>query len=240
MARPRTKQDLNRMSLQVKLAEKVAIALSTVADGDMRNAEKSGDVLAAVNKNVAKFLVENGFNIDRTVLVRLDYDKDDFTQYKTVDKSWVGKGMVDSEAVEVADTLATTEKNFGLFLPLADCLGAVIYDTKNEVLMVSHLGRHNTEQFGAKKSIEYLMENFGSDPADILIWLSPSAGKENYPLFAFDNRSLREVNVEQFVEAGIKPENITGDDADTTTDDRYYSFSNNQTDQRFAIVAKMV
>jgi hypothetical protein len=232
------------MNDPIKLGDKVIIGLSTVADGDMRNADKTGEALAAVNQNREKFLTRNGFNIDQTALVRLDYDTDDFTRYKVADESWAGRGMLDPDTVGVSDALATTTVNLGLFLPLADCLGAVIYDPKKAVLMVSHLGRHNTEQFGAKKSIEFLQNTFGSDPNDILIWLSPSAGQQNYPLYAFDNRSLRDVNVEHFISVGINLKNIFGDDLDTTTDENYYSHSIAQKSgemvkARFAIVAKI-
>jgi len=72
------------------------------------------------------------------------------------------------------------------------------------------------------------------------IWLSPAAGAKNYPLYKFANQSLREVNISQFVAASVRAENIGGDDIDTTTDENYFSHSQGDRDQRFAIVAKMV
>jgi copper oxidase (laccase) domain-containing protein len=229
----------------IGLGENVIIVLSTISDGDMRIAGKSGDDLTEVYQNINKFLTENNFDANETVLVKADYSSDDFTQYAIVDKTSSGGGMIAGQEVVVADALATTVKNLGLFLPLADCLGAVIYDPEHKVLMVSHLGRHASEQFSAKKSIEFLRQNFKSDPSKILIWLSPSAGKENYPLYAFENLSLRDVNTEHFIEVGVRAENIIGGEKDTTTDENYYSYSealktDESSDKRFAIVAKMV
>jgi len=230
----------------IKFADgKVIIGLSTVADGDIRTVGKAGAVLAKVRQNRDEFLYRVGFAPEQTALVMLDYDSQDFTRYTVIDTKNAGQGIVPDRKVDVADALVTREKELGMFLPLADCLGAVIYDPEREALMVSHLGRHNLEQSGGEKSIEFLVREFGTQPKNLVVWLSPSAGKENYPLFSFDNKSIREVAVEQLTKAGVNPDNIFGEDIDTTVDDNYYSHSVAQRtgkdlNKRFAIVAKMV
>jgi copper oxidase (laccase) domain-containing protein len=129
-------------------------------------------------------------------------------------------------------------------LPLADCIGAVLYDPDTSVLMVSHLGRHNVEQGGGSKSVQYLVKNHDVNPKNLKVWLSPAAGKTNYPLHAFDNRGLHEIATEQLITAGIVPENIDTSRIDTTTDTTYFSHSeflkgHRDTDGRFAVVAVM-
>lgn len=229
----------------ITFADNVIIGLSTVADGDMRTAAKTESELSQVRKNQEAFLARCESTISRTTLVRADYETDDFRRYFVVDDAWAGRGMVANNPVGSADALATNARDLGLFLPLADCLGAVIYDSENGALMVTHLGRHATEQFGAAKSIEFMTQKFGSDPAKIKVWLSPAAGAKNYPLFVFGNRSLRNVNIEQFISAGISQRNISGNGIDTTTDENYFSHSMAQKTgenlgKRFAIVAKLL
>ena len=229
----------------IVLGDGVVIGLSTVADGDMRVYNKEGAELERVRANIAKFLKRAGFSVDRSVLVKLDYSTDDFRKYSRVNASDAGRGISDTGSVDAHDALATAEKDLGLFLPLADCLGAVIFDPEHQVLMVSHLGRHSIEQNGGAESVKYLMREFGSLPGRLLIWLSPSAGKENYPLIKLGGQSIREAVIEQLVGAGVDAENISGDDIDTTVSPDYYSYSQAQKtgkdlNKRFAIVAKIV
>jgi copper oxidase (laccase) domain-containing protein len=155
-----------------------------------------------------------------------------------------GKGIVPGTDIEVYDALMTTQPGIALFLPLADCVGAILYDPTKKVLMVSHLGRHNIEQQGALKSVEYMKDNAGVEPNNLKVWLSPSAGKENYPLFAFDNKSQQDVVLEQLKEAGVSAANIETANVDTTTSEDYFSHSqylkdNSKPNGRFAIVAML-
>jgi hypothetical protein len=218
------------------LADKVLIGLSTVADGDI-DVRKND---AESNQNAQEFLTRNGFDVNNSALVYVTYDRENYTDYAVADETWAGKGMKSDQSVQTVDGLATQAKDLGLFLPLADCLGAVLYDPEHCVLGVTHLGRHATEANGATKFVEFLNHEFDSDPAKLQIWLSPAAGAENYPLYKLDNKSLRVVNIEQFLTAGVKPENITGADIDTTTDENFFSHSSGDICQRFAIVAKII
>ncbi len=218
-------------------ADKVKIALSTVADGDVDVRKRD----PAANRNAREFLQRNGFDIKEVALVRVTYDRESFTDYAAADETWAKKGILgDSATVSPADGVATATQNLGLFLPLADCLGAVIYDPVRDVLAVAHLGRHATEANGVRKTVEFLSEKFDANPADLKIWLSPSAGAENYPLYKFENKSLHTVNTEHFIAAGVRAENIIGLDIDTTRDANYFSHSMGDTDKRFAIVARMI
>jgi copper oxidase (laccase) domain-containing protein len=218
----------------------VSTFTSAAPDGSMKSSDQS---YASVLPNRQKFLEKNKLSIDDTTLVRLTYDGDDYTRYKIVSNKDKGDGM-SREATIVADALVTTTPGHALFLPLADCIGAVIYDPVKNVLMLSHLGRHNLEQFGGTKSIEFLVENFQCSPKDITVWLSPAAGKDNYPLFAFDNRSMHDVATEQLLAASIAKERITNSSVDTTKDKNYFSHSeylkgHRDTDGRFAVVTVM-
>lgn len=202
--------------------------------------DKSNSVIAS-NRNI--FLKKHNINIKHTTRVGVTYQTIDYKKYRNVGKESLGKGMT-TEGTPPADALVTRDKNHALFLPIADCVGTVIFDPIHEILMLSHLGRHSLEQFGGKSSIEFIVNNYNSDPSNLKIWLSPAPGKENYPVFAFNNKSLKKIAIEQLQSAGILLRNIVDNPADTTNDDRYYSHSEylkgkSSEDGRFAIVAMM-
>ena len=173
----------------------------------------------------------------------MNYDSDHFTRYDSVESANPPHAnQIDRHHPN--DALATKKAGIALFLPLADCVGAILYDPIKKVLMVSHLGRHNTEQTGASRSVEYMKNKYQSRPQDILVWLSPAAGSTRYPLHAFENKSLHEVNKEHLIDVGVAPQHIEISGIDTTTDANYHShseFLKGSSDEagRFAIVAMM-
>lgn len=215
------------------------IYTSTIADNSMKVVLGSDEPV--VDANRAVFLNRNGIAPRDTTLVYLTYDGNDYRRYDSVNVEAKGDGIT-RESTIISDGLVVTEPGHALLLPLADCIGAVMHDTVQNILMVSHLGRHNLEQFGGVKSIEYLAAQHGSRPKDITVWLSPAAGRAYYPLFAFDNRSLHDVATEQLLSAGVPPDTIDSSVIDSAEDTRYFSHSQflkgkRETDGRFAVVA---
>ena len=196
---------------------------------------------ATVLPTRSAFLAQHDISPTDTTLVHLTYETTDFCRYLTVESDHKGDGITRYPSF-IADALVATIPGHALFLPLADCIAAVIHDTAQNVLMVSHLGRHNLEQAGGTKSIEYLAATHGCDPQDLTVWLSPAAGSGNYPLFSFDNRSLHSVATEQLVAGGVPRSSIDVSPIDTTTDTHYFSHSQflqgkRTTDGRHAVVA---
>ena len=217
----------------------VVIAMSTLADGSMSKAVDDG----ARKRNRERFLKTQGISLSQSILVHLRYEGDDYCRYYTVGSSQAGDGMTTSSSL-VADALFTRDHKLALFLPVADCIGAVFYDPVQQVLGLAHLGRHNLVQTGAKKIVSYMQQEFGSIPDDIFVWLSPAAGRESYPLYDFNNRSLHEVALGQLTDAGISEENIETDTRDTATDQTLFSHSqflkgNRPSDGRQAVIAMM-
>lgn len=218
----------------------VIAAVSSKANGTMKfGIGKSDEVVN--NRNA--FLKSVGIATDQTTLVKITYDTDDFTKYRIVTEAEKGAGMRGTDATEHADALVTTQPNHALFLPLADCVGAILYDEAHHALMVSHLGRHSVEAQGAARSVEYLKSHCASNPSRIKVWLSPGVGKATYPLRAFEGKGLHEVIVAQLRQAGINEANIENTNINTATSEEYYSHSEhlkgNDEPGRFAIVAMM-
>jgi copper oxidase (laccase) domain-containing protein len=218
----------------------VAAAISSKDDGNMKFGIGS-DV--EVEKNRREFLEKAGLAIDRTTLVSITYDTDNFAKYRIVAADEKTAGMVAKMQIEHADALVTDQPQHALFLPLADCVGAIIYDDEHKVLMVSHIGRHSAEIDGARRSVKFLKDKYGSNPAELKVWLSPGVGKATYPLHRFGGRGLQEVIVTQLIASGVPASNIEASNIDTAASSDYFSHSEylkgNDGQGRFAIVAEM-
>jgi hypothetical protein len=215
------------------------IFTSNRSDGSMGSGQKRGYIKDDQSRTT--FLKKNGINPANTTLNRIKYEGDNYRRYFTLDDSDRGDGIT-RESTIVSDALVVTKPNHAIFLLLADCIGAVLYDSAKNILMVSHLGRRHLEQNGGVESVKYLVKKHGIDPKDLKAWLSPAAGQGSYPLFAFGGRSLHDVAVEQLRSAGVLLENIEVSTIDTTQDENYYSHSQflkgkQVDDGRFAVVA---
>lgn len=200
----------------------LAIGLSTVRDGSMARKGSSGPEEVTLNRR--RFLEKRDMLLEYSVLVQVVYQGNDYCRFHNVDAANAGDGMVSIPTL-VSDALFTRTPGLGLFLPLADCVGAVAYDPINGVLAMIHLGRHNLEQQCGTKAIAYMQQHFGSQPKDIEVFLSPAAGRENYPLFAFENQSLHQVATQQLLAGGIAKDKLTAAPEDTTTHPDYFSHS---------------
>lgn len=220
---------------------KMFVAISNVADGTMK---KTGHINPKiVDENRRQFLKKYHQTPEQAVLVQLDYNSEDFCRYKTIDETSAGDGIAFAPSI-ISDGLVTKTPGLVLFLPLADCVGAVLYDQTQHILMLSHLGRHNLEQNGGQRSVEYLMQEHNINPAHVKLWLSPSAGKDSYPLYQHDHKSLQDVTITQLINAGINKNNIIPSSIDTTKDSRYFSHSefkkgNRAEDGRYVMIAML-
>lgn len=200
------------------------------------------DDVSMIDRNRQAFLQTIESSPEEAVRVQLDYDSHDFCRYSVVDASAKGEGMTRNG--RIADGLVTTCRRLALFLPLGDCIGAILYDSQHNALMLTHLGRHNLEQNGGANSVAYMVARYGTDPSNIEVVLSPAAGSGNYPLYAFMGKGLADVATKQLMAAGVLASHIIWSSVDTTTDRRYFSHSEylkgrRQTDGRFAIVAML-
>lgn len=209
-------------SMDMKQFPELHIAMSTVADGAMTR--PGGVMHNAERDNQRRFLQKNGVDISRVVRVHVNYATNTFKRYRTVSNAQLGRGFT-KPAPDFSDGLSTQEKNIVLFLPLADCIGAVLYDQKHQAMMLSHLGRQNLEQNGGEASVHFMEKTYGTHPEDIVVYLSAAASGLNYPLYAFDNQSLHAVAAKQLHKAGVRKTAITIDGRDTVAHSDLFSHS---------------
>ncbi len=198
------------------------VAISTVANGSMYNRHDPLDIAVINNRRI--FLSGLGIELDQTTRVKTVYEGDDYCRYHEVTLAEGGNGMQDDEVI-VADGLVTREPGHALILPVAECVGAVFYDPDQQILMLSHLGRHSLEHRGGIRSVEFLVQHYNVDPSQVKVWLTPAPGKDVYPIWALNNKGMKEVTFEQLAAAGIAFENIIDNPADSTKDLNYYSYS---------------
>jgi len=93
-----------------------------------------------------------------------------------------GTEIVDADIQSCADGdgLYTNNPEVVLGIALADCCGIMIYDPKKAVIMALHAGWRGALQGIATKGIAILQRQFKSQSSDLLIWLTPCAGKDRY------------------------------------------------------------
>jgi copper oxidase (laccase) domain-containing protein len=221
------------------VSDVITIASSSVSDGSMSIGVN--DEARLVNRT--NFLTAYGISPERTILVPVQYDGDNYCRFTIVSSAQAGRGIV-TPSLDAADALFTTSNNVALLLPVADCVAIVLHDIRRNVLGLLHLGRHGLLQSAGMRAVEYMTQTFGSSAYDLRVYLGPAAGKENYPLYAFGNRSLHEVALRQLETAGVEPANITVDRRDTTVERSLFSHSqylagNRSHDGRQAVVAML-
>jgi copper oxidase (laccase) domain-containing protein len=220
---------------------RLIVATSTVADGSMFQRNDPSNIIVVENRK--KFLEHYNISINQTTRLKITYDTDNFCRYDEISAKNKAEGMYGGLAT-AHDGLVTTELNHALFLPVADCIAATFYDPVHQILGLAHLGRHSLEQRGGQKFVAYLKDNYDCDPQHVKVWLGPAPSKETYPIWALDNKGMKEVTGDQLHEAGILDENITDNPSETDKDPHYFSHSqflkgNQDTDGDHAMVAVM-
>lgn len=155
-----------------------------------------------------------------------------------------------------ADALFTSAKGLGLFLPIADCVGTIVYDPSKQYLALAHIGRHSTVANLASKLVDYFVAR-GSNASDLLVWMAPHAKKESYRLEYFEYQAdsawrpyvnqtadgiyidMAGYNLDQFLQRGVKRGNVAVSGVDTARDQNYFSHSQGDAYGRFAVLAMM-
>ncbi len=227
------------MKKQTILNAKVEIAFSENSDGNMRYFEGEDEDEATVIKNQQQLARQLGLTGDKTARVRTIYgDRKNFTEYFEITDQNISKYNIDNpeKDILVSDGMVTKSSNVGILLPLADCLGIVVFDETHNVLGLLHAGRQNLEQLGPRKFVEFFVEKYKSNPSELEVYFSPHA--LNYQVYKF-NKSLSETAKEQLLVAGILPENITDARIDTVNNVDLPSYSNGDKTKRFALLAKL-
>ncbi len=138
------------------------------------------------------------------------------------------------------DGMLTNEEGIFLCLSLADCCGILVYDREQKVIGAFHSGWKGTKQNIVRKGIELMKSEFQSNSGDILVWITPCAGKEDYEVGAdvaryFPNfimplkqdkylLDLKRAIFTQLIQVGINKNNIEISIESTISDLKFHSF----------------
>ena len=85
-----------------------------------------------------------------------------------------------SKEILEADAVVTKHKNIFFYLNFGDCIPLVIYDKKQEILALCHLGWHSVNNNLHLVMVKYLMDKFSSRKEDLIVELGPSIKKDSY------------------------------------------------------------
>lgn len=74
------------------------------------------------------------------------------------------------------DAIITQEKNVGIGVVTADCLPIALYDTKHHAMGIVHAGWRGLSKKIISNTIHKMKATFATKPADLDVYLGPSAG----------------------------------------------------------------
>lgn len=118
------------------------------------------------------------------------------------------------------DALVTDERNLCLAVRIADCIPILLYDPRKNVIASIHAGWRGTARKIAGKTLKYMEDKYGVNPADVVAGIGPSIGpccfevkKDVASQFEDKYRTggnidLWKANYHQLVESGVYSKNI--------------------------------
>jgi copper oxidase (laccase) domain-containing protein len=115
------------------------------------------------------------------------------------------------------DGIITNQRGIAIGVHVADCCAVYIVDPKTPAIGLAHSGRKGTELGVVRNAIRQMIERFGSDPANMMVQLSPCIRPPHYEVdFAAEIvRQCRALGVKKIHDSGV----CTACDLD-----RYYSY----------------
>ena len=87
---------------------------------------------------------------------------------------------VDGREFPGCDGIITNQRGVALGIYVADCCAVYIVDPKMPVIGLVHSGRKGTELGVVTNAIRQMIERFGSDPANMIVQLSPCIRPPHY------------------------------------------------------------
>ena len=129
----------------------------------------------------------------------------------------VDQPVTGDNEVAGCDGIIANQKKIALGIHVADCCAIYIADPKTPAIGLVHSGKKGTELAIVSKAVQQMREHFGSDPAELVVQLSPCIRPPHYEI------DFAAQIVEQCRAAGVKAIHDSG--VCTACDiDRYYSY----------------
>lgn len=141
--------------------------VSQIGDGNM--AWRHGSA-PSVTENRERWFEKNKVKGKDVVLASLVGGAD--IRFVTVADAGVGILTPDLDIPD-ADILISDDPNLKLMTVLADCLGVAVFDPANHAIGLAHAGYRGVDQYVPTKMVEAMIERFDSNPADLIVQLTP-------------------------------------------------------------------
>jgi hypothetical protein len=111
---------------------------------------------------------------------------------------------VDGREFPGCDGIITNQRSAALGIYVADCCAVYIVDSKTTAIGLVHSGRKGTELGVVTNAIRQMIERFGSDPASMIVQLSPCIRPPHYEVdFAAEiTRQCRTLGVQHIHDSG--------------------------------------
>jgi copper oxidase (laccase) domain-containing protein len=162
------------------------------------------------------------FSIQRQTAESLGFKEMSFAFAEQVHGNVVTRVDASNRApVPEADGLVTNQRRLCLAIYVADCAAVYLADKQLRAIGLIHAGKRGTKLGIVTRAITAMRHNFGSDPANILLQISPCIRPPQYEVdFAADLvRQAREAGVREVFDCGT----CTASNPDT-----YYSYRREQ------------
>jgi polyphenol oxidase len=111
---------------------------------------------------------------------------------------------VDGGEFPGCDGIITNQRSVALGIYVADCCAVYVVDPKTPAIGLVHSGRKGTELGIVTNAIRQMIERFGSNPANMIVQLSPCIRPPNYEVdFAAEiRRQCRALGIQHIHDSG--------------------------------------
>lgn len=144
----------------------LVVASSTFEDGNMGKSSLTDQKLVVENRQKFFQLLEIDPSKVGKIIVATNNQVKLVNQFESVIKNF--------------DGIVTNKKNFYFSMLTADCIPLVLFDSKKRVLGFIHLGWRGVVKKSVAKTVDLMVNQLGSNPADIFAYLAPAISRKAY------------------------------------------------------------
>lgn len=178
-----------------------------------------------------------------------------------IDQEDMGDENIFGRIINNNDSLITSKKDYVLVSFSADCTPIIIFDKVNKVAANVHSGWKGTLKKIGPKTLNKMIEKFGTDPKDTIVVLNPSISYDDFEvrndvfqLFKDEfpniceyskkkdnekyNIDLDKINIDNFMNLGVKKNNIINVDLSTYSNDMFHSYRRDG--QKYKLMATFI
>jgi copper oxidase (laccase) domain-containing protein len=111
----------------------------------------------------------------------------------------------DGREFPACDGIITNQRSVALGIYVADCCAVYIVDSRTPAIGLVHSGRKGTELGVVTNAIRQMIERFGSDPAELVVQLSPCIRPPHYEVdFAAEiTHQCRSIGIKEIHDSGV-------------------------------------